>query len=267
MVDGRVHPATMPMSSPALNSAAMRGPGGQSAIDVASCRLDNRTDDVPNARPNPVAAQVYFEQAKTIRPHSTRWSPQPGGHSRTWLIVSATDGRWRRVRRCRSARAPHRGACYCQESHIWAWSTAPPGPKPSPTAPSHLDGQSGRRGSDQRSRHRDFGDAAGRVRTPQLYRAGSPNILCALRFRLHRIARAGPERVAWRQRRGVAPNRVIDILARGHSRVARLPGPAQWPVGETFGRTDRFGCRPEASTRSPNGSHRPRSCWCSLLCY
>jgi len=26
MVDGRVHPATMPMSSPALNSAAMRGP-------------------------------------------------------------------------------------------------------------------------------------------------------------------------------------------------------------------------------------------------
>ena len=85
MVDGRVHPATMPMSSPALNSAAVRGPGGQSAIDVASCRLDNRTDDVPNARPNPVAAQVYFEQAKTIRPHSTRWSPQPGGHSRTWL--------------------------------------------------------------------------------------------------------------------------------------------------------------------------------------
>jgi hypothetical protein len=40
MVDGRVHPATMPMSSPALNSAAMRGPGGQSAIDVGSCRLD-----------------------------------------------------------------------------------------------------------------------------------------------------------------------------------------------------------------------------------
>jgi putative Ca2+/H+ antiporter (TMEM165/GDT1 family) len=36
-------------------------------------------------------------------------------------------------------------------------------------------------------------------------------------------------------------------------------------VGETFGRTDRFGCRPEASTRSPNGSHQPRSCWCSLL--
>jgi hypothetical protein len=41
----------------------MRGPGGQSAIDVASCRLDNRTDYVPNAGPNPVAAQIYFEQA------------------------------------------------------------------------------------------------------------------------------------------------------------------------------------------------------------
>jgi hypothetical protein len=63
----------------------------------------------------------------------------------------------------------------------------------------------------------------------------------------------------------VAPNRVIDILARGSSRVARLPRPAEWPVGETFGRTYRFGCRPEASTRSPNGTHQPRSCWCSLL--
>jgi hypothetical protein len=150
------------------------------------------------------------------RPHSTCWSPQPGGHSRTWLIVSATHGRRRRVRRCRSARAPHRGACYCQESHIWARSTAPPGPKPGPTAPSHLVGQSGRRGSDQRSRHRDYGDAADRIRAPQLYRAGSPNLLCALQFRLHRIAQARPEQVAWRQRRGVAPNRVIDILAPRH---------------------------------------------------
>ena len=267
MVDGRVHPATTPMCSPALNSAAVRGPGGQSAIDVASCRLDNRTDDVPNARPNPVAAQVYFEQAKTIRPHSTRWSPQPGGHSRTWLIVSATHGRRRRVRRCRSARAPHRGACYCQESHIWAWSTAPPEPKPSPTAPSHLDGQSGRRGSDQRSRHRDYGDAACRVRTPQLYRAGSPNLLCPLRFRPRRIARAGPEQVAWLATKGSS-----------HQSGNRHTGPRQQPrrpvtrTGSVAGGRDLRPHRPFRLPAGgiysiPNGSHRPRSCWCSLLCY
>jgi hypothetical protein len=93
-----------------------------------------------------------------------------------------------------------------------------------PPTPRH---PSGRRGSDQRSRHRDYGDPARRIRAAQLYRAGPPHLLCPLRFRLHRIARAGPEQVAWRQRRGVAPNRVIDILARGHTRVARLPGPAE----------------------------------------
>jgi putative Ca2+/H+ antiporter (TMEM165/GDT1 family) len=36
-----------------------------------------------------------------------------------------------------------------------------------------------------------------------------------------------------------------------------LPGPAQHPVGETFGRSDRFGCRPEAEM-SPIGSHRTK---------
>jgi hypothetical protein len=40
---------------------------------------------------------------------------------------------------------------------------------------------------------------------PQLYRAGSPNVLCSLRFRLHLIARARLEQVAWTATKGSSP--------------------------------------------------------------
>ena len=109
----------------------------------------------------------------------------------------------------------------------------------------HLDGQPRRRRSDQPSRHRDPRDAPCRITVP---RAGSgrrktygtrPAIL---------VARSA---VCWGdQRRGVAPNRRVDILAK-----ARPANRASRPVGETF---DRW-----SATRSGWPSTRRKVVACS----